>query len=216
MARFIWFCVILIFVILVARKRGNSFAQKPISDRIQTEFDEKVVEYVTSHMQTVQNTYYDVLGVPSGASQAQISSAYKKLVKKYHPDHNPDKDAAEQFMKIMDAYEVLRTKEKRAEYDKLLLQKYKRIFIINASVQNLRHTIADMLKISPKAIKFTQTGDVFINDVSANCWCSTGGFFVYYEPIISEHKKFSHATYEVIVLTSYTTVELKQMMTEAF
>jgi len=52
--------------------------------------------------------YYEVLGVDKKASDADIKKAYRKLAKKYHPDLHPDdKDAAEKFSEINEAYEVL-------------------------------------------------------------------------------------------------------------
>ena len=42
--------------------------------------------------------YYEVLGVPQGASDGDIKKAYRRIAMKHHPDGNPDnKEAAEQF-----------------------------------------------------------------------------------------------------------------------
>jgi molecular chaperone DnaJ len=63
--------------------------------------------------------YYDVLGVPRNASEADIKSAYRKLALKYHPDRNPgDKAAEEKFKEAAEAYAVLADPEKRARYDR--------------------------------------------------------------------------------------------------
>ena len=61
--------------------------------------------------------YYEVLGVERDASKADIKKVYRKLALKYHPDKNPDKDAAERFREISEAYAVLYDDEKRNLYD---------------------------------------------------------------------------------------------------
>jgi curved DNA-binding protein len=63
--------------------------------------------------------YYDVLGVKSDASEADIKSAYRKLARKYHPDKNKDAGAEDKFKSVKEAYEVLKDKQKRASYDEL-------------------------------------------------------------------------------------------------
>lgn len=63
--------------------------------------------------------YYEVLGVERGASQAEIQKAYRKLARKYHPDINKEKGAAEKFKSIGEAYEVLKDPDKRKKYDAL-------------------------------------------------------------------------------------------------
>ena len=60
--------------------------------------------------------YYDVLGVDSKASIGEIKRAYRKLVFKYHPDHNQSKTARKNYIKITKAYEVLVDPVKRDEY----------------------------------------------------------------------------------------------------
>ncbi|WP_437920847.1 DnaJ C-terminal domain-containing protein [Sphingobacterium sp. LRF_L2] len=62
--------------------------------------------------------YYNVLGVEKTASQDDIKKAYRKLARKYHPDMNPNDDAAKQkFQEINEANEVLTDPEKRKKYD---------------------------------------------------------------------------------------------------
>lgn len=62
--------------------------------------------------------YYQVLGVPRGADEKEIKSAYRKLARKYHPDVNPgDKQSEAKFKEVSEAYEVLSDSEKRKLYD---------------------------------------------------------------------------------------------------
>ncbi len=64
--------------------------------------------------------YYKILGVDKKASQEEISKAFKKLARKYHPDLNPDDPSAEnKFKEVNEAYEVLKDPEKRKHYDAL-------------------------------------------------------------------------------------------------
>src|SRR5437868_5006187 len=63
--------------------------------------------------------YYEVLGVSRGASQKEISSAFRKLARKHHPDVNKgDKEAEERFKELSNAHEVLSDPEKRKFYDR--------------------------------------------------------------------------------------------------
>ncbi len=63
--------------------------------------------------------YYEVLGVPRTAPEADIKRAYRQLARKYHPDVADDKVAAENhFKEINEAYEVLSDAQKRASYDR--------------------------------------------------------------------------------------------------
>src|SRR4029079_12453600 len=59
------------------------------------------------------------LGVPRGANEKDIKSAYRKLAKELHPDRNKDNPkAAERFSDVTKAYDLLSDKDKRAKFDR--------------------------------------------------------------------------------------------------
>src|SRR5687768_16766331 len=62
--------------------------------------------------------YYETLGVGRQASADELKAAYRKLAIKYHPDKNQgDKQTAEKFKEMNEAYSVLSNEEKRKLYD---------------------------------------------------------------------------------------------------
>ena len=60
--------------------------------------------------------YYDILGVPKNASEADIKKAYRKLAHQHHPDKQGGDEA--KFKEVNDAYSVLSDTDKRARYDR--------------------------------------------------------------------------------------------------
>ncbi len=63
--------------------------------------------------------YYATLGVDRNATADDIKQAYRKLVRKYHPDLSKHADADAMTKEINEAYGVLGDAEKRAAYDEL-------------------------------------------------------------------------------------------------
>src|ERR1700677_2350224 len=61
--------------------------------------------------------YYKVLGVAQEATDKEITRAYRKLAKQFHPDANPGTE--ERFKEISAAYDVLGDETKRKEYDEV-------------------------------------------------------------------------------------------------
>jgi molecular chaperone DnaJ len=67
-----------------------------------------------------EKDYYAVLGLTKGASEKEITRAYRKLAKQHHPDANAgNKEAEEKFKDISTAYDVLGDAAKRKEYDEV-------------------------------------------------------------------------------------------------
>ena len=63
-------------------------------------------------------SYFAILGVTADATIDEIRSAYRRLVKEYHPDHYPGE--RDLFLQIQEAYSVLGDACKRSEYEKSL------------------------------------------------------------------------------------------------
>jgi molecular chaperone DnaJ len=67
-----------------------------------------------------EKDYYSVLGVDAEASEKDVTRAYRKLAKQFHPDANPGDSAAEErFKDVSAAYDVLGDADKRKEYDEV-------------------------------------------------------------------------------------------------
>ena len=61
--------------------------------------------------------YYSILRVSRSADIRTIRQSYRLLVQKYHPDINPDPQAAELIKEINEAYDVLSDAAKKNDYD---------------------------------------------------------------------------------------------------
>lgn len=62
-------------------------------------------------------TYYQVLDIPSGATQDEIRKAYRRKAKTIHPDVNPAANASRDFVLLAEAFEILSDPTKRNVYD---------------------------------------------------------------------------------------------------
>ena len=72
---------------------------------------------MTAQREWLDKDYYDILGVPQTATDKEITRAYRKLAKQYHPDANPGSE--ERFKEISAANDVLGDEEKRRQYDQV-------------------------------------------------------------------------------------------------
>ena len=61
--------------------------------------------------------FYEELGLKENATQSEIKSSYRRLVKQHHPDAGGEKD---RFLSIQDAWETLNDPFKKEKYDNLL------------------------------------------------------------------------------------------------
>jgi molecular chaperone DnaJ len=69
-------------------------------------------------MATTESDYYELLGVPRSASDAEIKSAFRALAREWHPDVSAAPDAERRFRDVAEAFEVLSDPERRATYDR--------------------------------------------------------------------------------------------------
>ncbi|KAG8377931.1 hypothetical protein BUALT_Bualt08G0085100 [Buddleja alternifolia] len=83
-------------------------------------------------------SFYEVLGVQTGASCQEIKSAYRKLARVLHPDvasngRDGDTSPADAFMRVHAAYATLSDPEKRAVYDSSLFRRRMRAASLSAN-----------------------------------------------------------------------------------
>lgn len=76
-------------------------------------------------------TLYDLLEIPTNASDKEIKNAYKKMARRYHPDIN--KDGQAMFVRINNAYAILSDSRQKAKYDTMLSSSTARTFEIFTS-----------------------------------------------------------------------------------
>ena len=70
---------------------------------------------MTMQREWFEKDYYAALGVPSSSPQKEITTAYRRLARQFHPDANPGDDAAEErFKEVSAAYDVVGDPDRRA------------------------------------------------------------------------------------------------------
>jgi DnaJ-class molecular chaperone len=92
-----------------------------------------------------RHTYYHQLMLAEIADQEIISTVYRKLAQRYHPDIDKSHEAARRMAEINEAYATLRNPDKRRKYDDWLASRRDR----------RRH---DRINIDPGSIAFGEAG----------------------------------------------------------
>ena len=88
-------------------------------------------------------TPYEVLGVPRNATDEAIRMAFRRAAKAFHPDLNAGDPAAEQQLRqIIAAYEILKTPQQRAMYDRLAVLDRYRMSICRDAVRDFTQPAA--------------------------------------------------------------------------
>jgi curved DNA-binding protein CbpA len=104
--------------------------------------------------------YYAVLGVPTTAELEHIRSAYRRLVRLYHPDVNRQERDGSSIKRINEAYAVLSDPMRRASYDIQLLEERKRAIIIGLIVQQRERVLH-----RPKRMTWAEGAQGFVREL---------------------------------------------------
>lgn len=80
-------------------------------ERVLREWFEGDTQYVNV------TTLYSVLGIQRTATDEEIKTAYRRMVKQWHPDICKEPNAQEMFIRVKEAYELLSNPAKRARYN---------------------------------------------------------------------------------------------------
>jgi len=99
----------------------------PVLEKAAAPADARRLEIVEAHAGLKTRTHFEALGVTREATEAQVKEAYFRMAKRFHPDAHHDaalsdlRDKLEAvFIRLGDAYEVLRNPRIRASYEKAL------------------------------------------------------------------------------------------------
>lgn len=66
---------------------------------------------------TEEATLYGALGIKQTPDEKLLRSAYRRMVRQWHPDVCKELGASEQFMRVQQAYDILKETNTRARYD---------------------------------------------------------------------------------------------------
>ncbi|KAK4790376.1 hypothetical protein SAY86_017680 [Trapa natans] len=86
------------------------------------------------------SSFYEILGIPIGATSEEIKTAYRQLARVFHPDVAAvgRKGAADEFMRIHAAYSTLSDPQKRAVYDGKLYRRSRPLTAISPAASGYR------------------------------------------------------------------------------
>ena len=112
----------------------------------------------------MEKTYYEILGLEPFATEKEVKQAYRQLARTFHPDKASDerdrKEKEQLFADVSEAYNVLKDRVKRSEYD-LKLKKLEEKGVI------VRKKTEKKLETSSKAATGQSAGRVMERDLIA-------------------------------------------------
>ncbi|XP_067321487.1 dnaJ homolog subfamily C member 21-like [Anolis sagrei] len=102
---------------------------------------------------------YEILGVPHGATHDEIKKAYRRKLKKWHPDKNPDnkKEAEEKSKEITEAYKML-TFEKKHMFESSSKDKEKEAGVSSAHENHKEKTKVEESQTKPDQLNSQEDG----------------------------------------------------------
>lgn len=104
--------------------------------------------------------YYHILGLEKTASAADIKSAYRRLARERHPDHNGgSEEAAREFALLALAYRTLSDPHERAAYD---AQREKRESAATSSVLNSNNIHARRARMMTAQVRYDRMVDILL------------------------------------------------------
>lgn len=143
-------------------------------------------------------TYYDLLDLSINASDVEITRAYRKLALKHHPDKNPNK-SSEVFLKIKEAYEVLKNYKKRQKYDaslgsvdSVILKGTDLKVIINTKIEEMILGVTKTIAVKRKGLCSICHGTGSVKKIRRRCTHCNGTGLQGLSLILGEKKKCNH------------------------
>jgi len=117
----------------------------------------------------VERDYYRVLAIKRGASGQEVKAAFRQLVMRYHPDHNPGREAwaGKRLQGIIQAYEVLGNPSSRRSYDARLAAR-SQARVVRQPARPARSSAQDIARIilwrgTPGWVKVALFGFMFLD-----------------------------------------------------
>jgi hypothetical protein len=99
----------------------------PLAPRAAPQVETRRLEIIEAHAALKTRTHFEVLGIDRDATEGQVKEAYFRLAKRFHPDVHHDPALSDLrhkleavFIRLGDAYEVLRNPRIRASYERAL------------------------------------------------------------------------------------------------